>query len=56
MGFASLAAALPIRLLQKRAYEAANAPAPAAVSPAAAQSFIAPAAERTDDDRPDRLH
>jgi CDP-diacylglycerol--serine O-phosphatidyltransferase len=41
---------------QKRAYEAANAPAPAAVSPAAAQSFIAPAAERTDDDRPDRLH
>jgi CDP-diacylglycerol--serine O-phosphatidyltransferase len=41
---------------QKRAYEAANAPAPAAVPPTPAATFVAPAPERDDDDRPERLH
>jgi CDP-diacylglycerol--serine O-phosphatidyltransferase len=40
---------------QKRTYDAANAPAPTAVSPAPAADFVAPAAERKDD-RPERLH
>jgi CDP-diacylglycerol--serine O-phosphatidyltransferase len=41
---------------QKRAYEAANAPAPTAASPTPAAGFIAPVPERDDDDRPERLH
>jgi CDP-diacylglycerol---serine O-phosphatidyltransferase len=40
----------------KRAYDAANAPAAVAASPAPAPGFIAPTAEPEDDDRPDRLH
>jgi CDP-diacylglycerol--serine O-phosphatidyltransferase len=41
----------------KLAYDAANAPAAAASAPPPpAPGFIAPAAEPTDDDRPERLH
>jgi CDP-diacylglycerol---serine O-phosphatidyltransferase len=43
----------------KRAYEAANAPAPAAGAtepPVPAPGFIAPVTEPDDDDRPERLH
>jgi CDP-diacylglycerol--serine O-phosphatidyltransferase len=41
---------------QKRAYEAANAPVPAATPPASAPSLTSPVAEPAPDDRPERLH
>jgi CDP-diacylglycerol---serine O-phosphatidyltransferase len=41
---------------QKRAYEAANAPAPAAAPPAAAPPLTASVVEADRDERPERLH
>jgi CDP-diacylglycerol--serine O-phosphatidyltransferase len=41
---------------QKRAYEAANAPAPATAGPAPAPSLTSPVVEASKDERPERLH
>jgi hypothetical protein len=41
---------------QKLAYEAANAPAPAAAPPAAAPSLTSPVVETSQEERPGRLH
>jgi CDP-diacylglycerol--serine O-phosphatidyltransferase len=41
---------------QKRAYEAANAPAPAAAPQPSAPSMASPVVEASKDDRPERLH
>ena len=41
---------------QKRAYEAAHAPAAAAAPPAGAPSMPPPVVEASKDERPERLH
>jgi len=41
---------------QKRAYEAANAPAPAGAPPQPAPSMASPVVEASKDERPERLH